>query len=228
MTPLDPLAAVEEGREITPQREAPGSQKDWRLRFGSMSSGESHPRHAPTNLLIPVETKFRPVVTLRCSIRPQDVKPKYRTVCSTRMAAHGIIASMKTISITLRLSEIDDSDDPDARVKQLCQEAANASGLDSHNVYDGPVEFGLLMYSNPPDEWSDEARKAVLAGECDNAQGPCLSGMLADIETALEGIMYQSRSQIFAYTDVDGIPTGKYYTLDEPHSVIVVRYTDEN
>jgi hypothetical protein len=117
----------------------------------------------------------------------------------------------------------------DKLIADAARRVASNEELSRLEPYAGPVELGCLFYCRPPENWTDADRRAALAGERDHIHEPCLSVLLKGIETSLAGILYRARSQICAYSDVDGIPTGKYYALDAASTtvIVVVRYTDE-
>lgn len=89
--------------------------------------------------------------------------------------------------------------------------------------FNEPLLLGVLVYRPMPKYITKYPKKvaAALAYEILPAKKPDIKNLVASVEDALEGVFYINDSSIIGYINVNGLPTGKYYS-EVPRIEIVI------
>ena len=89
--------------------------------------------------------------------------------------------------------------------------------------FDEPLVLGALFFRPIPKYISNSKTKFQQALKYELLPGkkPDLKNLVASVEDALEGIFYINDSCIVAYVPVNGLPTGKYYSVTPRVEVLI-------
>jgi Holliday junction resolvase RusA-like endonuclease len=81
--------------------------------------------------------------------------------------------------------------------------------------FDEALALGVLFYRPMPKYImnSKQKKEAALKFELLPDKKPDLKNLIASVEDALEGVFYINDSSIVTYIPIDGLPTGKYYSI---------------